>query len=292
MVKVGGSLIELVVTTTAFWRQTGEVFRMENPRDPNVKVGRTREALSNKLTWIFAIFVLGYVGAEGKCQALQCITSLTTAVSLGGWIVVFMTKVRSASKFDSGMSATGFWAGMTVGRLVLGFATEKFGERLSVIIYLAIAVGLELIFWLVPSIVVSAVAVAFLGFIFGPLFPTATVLLTKMLPKHLHVGSIGFATAFGGSGGAIFPFIVGAISSAKGVKVLQPIILALLLLISALWLMLPRLPQKDHGVGRDMKIQKLLSWLGWERENKNVRDGTNGMEPPPMSFLDLLGRLT
>ncbi|RDW65225.1 hypothetical protein BP5796_09917 [Coleophoma crateriformis] len=254
---VGGSAIELAVLTAAFWKQTGEVFRLENPRDPSVKVGRTREALSNRLTWIFAIFILGYVGAE---------------VSLGGWIVVFMAKVRSASKFDSGMSATGFWAGMTVGRLVLGFATEKFGERLSVIIYLAIAVGLELIFWLVPSIVVSAIAVAFLGFIFGPLFPTATVLLTKMLPKHLHVGSIGFATAFGGSGGAIFPFIVGAIASAKGVKVLQPVILALLALISALWLMLPRLPQKDHEAEAGKKLQEFWSWLGWERENRNPRD--------------------
>ena len=66
------------------------------------------------------------------------------------------------------------------------------------------------------------------------------------MPKHLHVGSIGFATAFGGSGGAIFPFIVGAIAQAKGVKSLQPVILVLLGAISALWLLLPRSGRKDH----------------------------------------------
>jgi fucose permease len=35
--------------------------------------------------------------------------------------------------------------------------------------------GLELLFWLVPQLVVSAVAVAFLGFFLGPLFPAAVV---------------------------------------------------------------------------------------------------------------------
>ncbi|KAL3419143.1 MFS transporter [Phlyctema vagabunda] len=233
-VLAAGAAIELVMTTLFFWKQTGPVFREENPRDPNIKVGRTREALSNKMTWIFAIFILGYVGAE---------------VSLGGWIVVFMMKVRSADQFSSGISSTGFWAGMTVGRLLLGFVTEKIGERLAVTIYLTLAIGLELIFWLVPSFIVSAVAVALLGFILGPLFPSGTVLITKLLPKHLHVGSIGFATAFGGSGGAIFPFAVGAIAQAKGVRVLQPVILALLAAISSLWLMLPRLPPK-HGERR------------------------------------------
>ncbi len=35
--------------------------------------------------------------------------------------------------------------------------------------------GLELLFWLVPRFHVSAVAVAFLGFFLGPLFPAAIV---------------------------------------------------------------------------------------------------------------------
>lgn len=62
------------------------------------------------------------------------------------------------------------------------------------------------VFWLVPSFVVSAISVALLGVFLGPLFPTAIVLVTKLLPRDLHIGSVGFATAVGGSGGAIFPF--------------------------------------------------------------------------------------
>jgi len=71
------------------------------------------------------------------------------------------------------------------------------------------------------------------------------VACTKLLPKHLHVSSIGFAAAFGGSGGAIFPYAVGAIAQAKGVQVLQPIILALMAVIWGLWVMLPRMNKKQ-----------------------------------------------
>lgn len=44
---------------------------------------------------------------------------------------------------------------MTVGRLVLSFLTSRLGEFTSVLIYLGLTLGLELIFWLVPSFIVS-----------------------------------------------------------------------------------------------------------------------------------------
>jgi fucose permease len=154
-----------------------------------------------------------------------------------------MLRVRSATPYAAGISATGFWAGMTAGRALLGFVTDRFGERICVMVYLGLALGLELVFWLVPSFVVSAIAVAFLGFVLGPLFPASVIMCTKLLPQRLHVTSIGFATALGGSGGAVFPFAVGAIAQANGVQVLHPIIMALLAAIFIVWLLLPRVPR-------------------------------------------------
>lgn len=52
---------------------------------------------------------------------------------------------------------------MTVGRLGLSFLTSRLGEFRSVLLYLGLAVVLELIFWLVPSLITSAVTVALLG---------------------------------------------------------------------------------------------------------------------------------
>lgn len=113
-------------------------------------------------------------------------------------------------------------------------------------IYLPIAMGLELLFWLVPQFVVSAVAVSLVGFFIGPLFPAAIVAMSKLLPRHLHVSAIGFAAAFGGSGAAVLPFAVGAIAQAKGVQVLQPVILAILGVILLVWFGLPRFNTKKE----------------------------------------------
>ena len=42
------------------------------------------------------------------------------------------------------------------------------------------------------------------------------------------------------------PFAIGAIAQAKGVQTLQPIVLALLVLLLVIWLTLPRIPKHEH----------------------------------------------
>lgn len=182
-----------------------------------------------RVTWLCAAFLLAYVGVE---------------VSLGGWIVQFMIRVRKAGRFPAGMTSVGFWLGLTLGRVVLGFVTPRLGVKLAVALYLPATMALELVFWLVPQFYVSAVAVSLQGFFLGPLFPAVVIATTQLLPKHLHVSAIGFAASFGGSGAAILPFAVGAIAQAKGVQILQPIILAFLTLLLGLWLCLPKIGKK------------------------------------------------
>lgn len=270
-VMVAAAAVEAAALVSAFWAATGAVFRDAHPREVVGAAGakgksRMHEALAQRpaarVTWLCAIFLLCYVGVE---------------VALGGWIVTFMINVRHGTGFASGLSATGFWLGLTVGRVVLGFVTPRLGERLAIMvrrvvvgngffstggrlghartysrtdseplfqIYLPAAMALELLFWLVPQFVVSAVAVALQGFFLGPLFPAVVVAATKSLPKHLHVSTIGFAAAFGGGGAAVLPFAVGAIAQSKGVGVLQPIILTLLGVLLLLWMALPNFNKK------------------------------------------------
>ncbi|KAL4782724.1 major facilitator superfamily domain-containing protein [Aspergillus varians] len=229
---VGGSALELVASVLLFWPENAERFRHNNPKTSgSTRDSRTTEAIKNRVTWVLAFFLFAYMGVE---------------VSIGGWVVEFMMQVRDGSAVASGLVPTGFWAGITVGRVVLGFVNEILGERLAVIIYLVLSIALELVFWLVPQFVVSAVAVSLIGFCIGPLFPAAVTVAAKLLPKHLHTPSIGLVSAFGGSGGAILPFLAGAIAQPHGVASLQPFALALLVTITALWLLLPRKPQHSH----------------------------------------------
>ncbi|KAI8652232.1 MFS domain-containing protein [Fusarium keratoplasticum] len=229
-VMIGISVVEWIGLTVTFWHKTGAAYRAEHELGPEVLGAGTREALKSKVTWLCALFFFAYMGVE---------------VGLGGWVVTFMLRVRKATRLASGASASGFWAGMTLGRAVLGFVTERFGERLCISIYLAISIGLELLFWLVPQFIVSAVAVAFLGFFLGPLFPGAVMLTAKLLPAKLHVSAIGFAMAMGGTGGTVFPFAIGAIANSKGVRVLQPIVLALIAVVALVWLSFPRIQKKN-----------------------------------------------
>ncbi|KAJ9131813.1 Major facilitator superfamily transporter [Pleurostoma richardsiae] len=227
---IGAAVLELIGLTIFFWHKTAAVYRAVHVHESNTSGVGTKEALKSKVTWLCSLYFFAYMGVE---------------VGLGGWIVTFMLRVRKASAYASGVSGTGFWAGMALGRATLGFVTERFGERRCITIYLAICLALELLFWLVPQFVVSAVAVAFLGFFLGPMFPGAVMVTAKLLPKHIHVSAIGFAMAMGGTGGTVFPFIIGAVAAARGVKVLPPIILALIVVVAIVWLSFPRIRKRD-----------------------------------------------
>ncbi|KAJ5501864.1 Major facilitator superfamily domain general substrate transporter [Penicillium fimorum] len=234
--QIGCAVVELVVSGTCFWKSTAADFRASNIPSVENNKGGLRDALfqrpAARVTWLCALFLLGYVGVE---------------VALGGWIVTFMIQVRQGSAFASGMTATGFWLGITVGRVILGFVTPRVGEKVAISVYIVCSMGFALILWLVPQFYASAVAVSLQGFFLGPLFPGAIVMVTKLLPQHLHVTSIGFVAAFGGSGAAILPFAVGVLAQAKGVKVLQPFIIALSGAILVTWLVLPRVSKIRHN---------------------------------------------
>ena len=121
MIQIGLAALELATSTAAFWGATGAVFRAANPRTTDTKDNRMKEALVrlpfSRVTWLCALFLLGYVGVE---------------VALGGWIVKFMLEVRHGGDFASGMVATGFWMGITIGRVILGFVTPRLGEKLAI----------------------------------------------------------------------------------------------------------------------------------------------------------------
>lgn len=193
---LGGAVVELILCPWTFRAATGANFRLNHSHES--KDGSpTVDALKQKVTWIVGVFLLCYVGAE---------------VSVGGWIVVFMQDIRHGEPFANGLVATGFWLGLTVGRVILGFITGRIGEKLAITIYLVLSLAMELLFWLIPSFISSAIFVAFLGFFLGPIYPSAIVVLTKLLPTRLHVSAIGFVAAVGASGATVMPFMTGAIA--------------------------------------------------------------------------------
>ncbi|KAH7131299.1 major facilitator superfamily transporter [Dactylonectria macrodidyma] len=240
-IMVGLSVLELCGLVICFWRCDGPSYRAIHSQNSTTKSTQSgvRAAMKSKVAWIIALF-------------LFVDTGVMTAI--GGWTVTYMLRIRGASLHASGMSASGYWLGMALGRAILGFANERFGVRMCTIIYLCICIGVELVLWLIPIFEVSAVFVALLGFFLGPMYPGGVMMATKLLPKRMHVSAIGFAIAIGGIGGTVFPYIIGALAARTGVAVLQPVVLILLVLEIIVWLCLP-------GFSRQIKSRILSTEL-------------------------------
>jgi fucose permease len=204
--------VELSFGLWAFWGATGAAHREKLHKGGSGGGARTATVLREPVTWLIAIFLLLYAGAE---------------VSLGGWIPTFMMEERHADGLLAGVTATLFWLGLSLGRIVLGFVTGRVGERLAITAYLVLCIAFQLAYWLIPT--------------------TAIVVATQVLPTEYHISAIGFSSAIGGGGAAVLPFVVGAIAEGHGVGVLQPIILAVLVFLIGIWVCLPRKARGRKG---------------------------------------------
>lgn len=74
-IMISLSALEFCLTTTAFWRADAVSYKHKHASGQPVEARTTtRTVLREPITWLVALFLLGYVGAE---------------VSLGGWITTF-----------------------------------------------------------------------------------------------------------------------------------------------------------------------------------------------------------
>ncbi|KAL1705479.1 major facilitator superfamily domain-containing protein [Schizophyllum commune] len=177
---------------------------------------------------LLALFAFVYVGVE---------------VTLGGWIVSYVIDKRGGGP-DSGYISSGFFAGMMLGRLVLLWVNKKIGEWPVIFVYGLLAIGLELIVWLVPSLLGGAISVALVGLLLGPFFPIAMNQAARILPGFLLTPSIGWIAGIGQAGSAVLPFLTGALAQGAGIGSLQPFLVSMMAFMMVLWAMVPRKAQR------------------------------------------------
>ncbi|KAI0142661.1 major facilitator superfamily domain-containing protein [Xylariaceae sp. FL1272] len=229
------AVIEAVVLLWAFWYDDGDMYRSQyhDSRDDDGEDSEISKwaPFKHLVTWICGVYFLSYVGSEA---------------SINGWIVTFMRRVREADPYLASLSSSFFWIGVTLGRITLGYVTDRAGVRIATTAYIVFAIILQAIFAFIPSPAVSVVFILFIGYFFGPLFPSGLVMLTRSLDRSLHVRAVAIAVTFGQIGGALIPSGLGALSEMVGMKVFQAVIFAWLLVTLALWCSFPSLPA-EHG---------------------------------------------
>ncbi|KAJ6545331.1 major facilitator superfamily domain-containing protein [Mycena capillaripes] len=182
-----------------------------------------RQILCLKSVHILAFFTLVYVGVE---------------VTIGGWIITYIVDVRGGGP-SSGYISSGFFGGIMVGRLALLWLNKMVGEKRVLYLYAALAIGLELIIWFVPSLIGGAVSVSLIGVFLGPMYPIVMNHTGRIMPRWLLSGSIGWIAGFGQAGSAILPFLTGAIASKTGIRALQPLLVTMMTMLPILWALVP-----------------------------------------------------
>ena len=114
-------------------------------------------------------------------------------------------------------------------------------------IYSILILILQLIAWLVDSAIVTSVAVCIMGLLLGPFFPAAINAASEVIPRKVRSSALGLIFVIAQLGGSIFPAITGAIAAERGVKVLQPIAVALIAAMGVSWFFVPTLPMAQRA---------------------------------------------
>lgn len=199
-------------------------------------------ALKSHITLLLSLFVLFYQGGE---------------VSLGGWIVTFLLDYRHGNPATVGYVASGFWGGLTIGRLCLTRPLHKYvGCRRSVILLLTGAIIFVGLTWGVTNTIAEAVLISIAGVLIGPNYPLMITYaaLEGLIPRKIQVITLTISTAFGSSGGALFPFLIGVLSQGVGTFVVLPVFLGLYSVMLFLWICLPNIERKGTKLTLFMKF--------------------------------------
>ena len=182
-------------------------------------------ALRLRGVWLAAFFLLMYVGTE---------------VSLGSWGYSFLTVARLGPALFSAWVVSGYWCGLTLGRLTLANFVTRLGVRRLITLCLSgVALGLVLA-WTLPGVWGAAIGLCLVGFSLGPLFPTIISLMPQLVAPRLLAAAIGFLASLGSAGAALFPWLAGNLVQHLGFWFLPPFALVLTAAMGGLWLVLNR----------------------------------------------------
>lgn len=177
-----------------------------------------------KAVHLLAAFAFIYIGTE---------------VTLGGWIVTFIIEERQGGK-DAGYISSGFFGGLTLGRIALLWLNRKIGEHRVIFIYSILIIALQLTVWLVPSLIQNAIAISLVGVFLGPMFPIIVSQAKALLPGWLLNGCIGWITAIGMAGSAALPFFTGLLAGKFGIRSLQPLVVSMMSVLIGVWVLVPK----------------------------------------------------
>lgn len=136
--------------------------------------------------------------------------------AIGGWTSTYVGSTGASPQVATWILA-GYWAALMVGRLVSARFVGAIGkERLVLISAIGSAAGAAML-WLSQSMTMLAVGAVIVGLSFAAIYPTTLAMAADRYQRN--AGTIfGLLFAVGLLGGMLFPWALGHISQAAGVR--------------------------------------------------------------------------
>jgi fucose permease len=163
-------------------------------------------ALKTPAVLVSGLLLLIYVGTE---------------VSIGNWAYTVQTISRGIPHWIAGYSLSGYWLGLTAGRLGMGQMVKYWGAIRTIDFSLTLLMAGLLSWWLLPGVWVTLPVI---GFALSAIFPAMIWLTPKRVPAAIVPAAIGFLASVGSLGSAVIPALLGQIADRAGLEII-PILL-------------------------------------------------------------------
>ncbi|PIL23349.1 hypothetical protein GSI_14660 [Ganoderma sinense ZZ0214-1] len=198
---------------------------LEIPGDSLKGVSKYKQILHVPAIHLMAFFMFAYSGAQGIIDA---------------WIITFLVEERQGGP-NTGYVSTGMYAACAIGPLVMIPLSRKLGGWRAVLLYALLALALELVVWLVPSLIADGVAVSLVQFFLGTILPlVANHVRPVIVAPELFSGAISWISAIAPMGSTVAVFVSGVIASRTGINNLNPLVIALMGLMLVTWVFVPK----------------------------------------------------
>jgi fucose permease len=216
-----GGAVQLALALCFAW--TRQIWRDPTPRSAAaepVRGAALAATLRLPMTWLGITLFFAYTGVE---------------IAAGQWIYSLLTESRGVLAALAGAWVSLYWASLTLGRILFGFAVQRVSPTMLLRWCMAGAVLSALLIWVNGAPWLAFAGIALMGLSLAPQFP----LLISATPDYLgaaHAANgVGLQVAAASLGGAAIPSLLGVLAAAYSLEVLGPFLLVTTLLMSALF---------------------------------------------------------
>jgi fucose permease len=184
-----------------------------------------RATLRQPVVWMNMLMFFLYTGAE---------------VSFGTWTYSLLTLSRNVPVEVAGFWAGSYWATFTIGRILAGLLTRRFGVAGLLKAGFLMALSGSVLLWWNPFPASSILAVSVIGFALAPIFPGLVSGTSARVGDHHAANMIGMQIGAAGLGGAIVAGLAGVLAQNISLEAIPVFLVGVFVVMFALYLYVSR----------------------------------------------------